>query len=104
MLSFDKPDEDRKKFDEIGQKIWQLHLDLVKLKSQIDDQIVTLDENHMHLGFDNKIAGNIVTGLNNNRPETKPIALSKTHEKTFRKTIHTGQDVDAENFKHRFQT
>lgn len=68
------------KFDEIGQKIWQLHLDLVKLKSQIDDQIVTLDENHMHLGIDNKVAGNIGTSLNNNRLEIQSVMLSKTHE------------------------
>ena len=85
MLNFDKPDANRNKFDDIGLKIWQLHLELIKLKSQIDDQIVILDENHMHLGFDNKVAGNIGTGLDNKRPVIQPITLSKTYEKPFRK-------------------
>ncbi|WP_292485560.1 hypothetical protein [Methanohalobium sp.] len=67
----------REKFDEIGKKIWQLHLDLVKLKTQIDDQIKTLDENHMHLGFNNKVAGNLYTGLNNRESRKKPVELSQ---------------------------
>ncbi|MFP4655019.1 MAG: hypothetical protein ACLFMM_05005 [Methanohalobium sp.] len=93
MFNIDKPDADRKKFDEIGQKIWELHLDLVELKSQLDDRIVTLDENHMHLGYDNKVAGDIVTGLDNRTPKIN------TYEKSFRQVHYTGQDMDAGKLK-----
>ena len=103
MLNFDEPDANanRNKFDDIGLKIWQLHLELVKLKSQIDDQIVILDENHMHLGFDNKVAGIIGTGLNNKSPESQPITTAKNREKISENIIHLEQGMNSEKLKSR---
>ena len=101
MLSFDKPDANRNKFDDVEQKIWHLHLELIKLKSQIDDQIATLDENHMHLGFDNKVAENIGTGLNNKRPGIQPMIKAKNRDKNSENIIRLEQDVNSENLKSR---
>ncbi|ADI74625.1 hypothetical protein Metev_1789 [Methanohalobium evestigatum Z-7303] len=93
MFNFDKPDTNREKFDEIGQKIWQLHLDLVKLKSQIDNQIVTLDECHVHLGFSNKVAGNFGTVLKKKEVKSKPVNFSYASGKSLNHLIHEEQSI-----------
>lgn len=98
MLDLNKSDK-REKFDEIGKRIWQLHLDLVKLKTQIDDQITTLDENHMHLGFNNKVAGNLSTGLNSRESGKKSVELLQ--KELLSNELHTGQAVYSDKMKYK---
>jgi hypothetical protein len=98
LLDLNKSDN-REKFDEVGKKIWQLHLDLVKLKTQIDDQITTLDENHMHLGFNNKVAGNLGTGLNNRESGKKPVELSQ--KELLNNELHKGQVMYSDKIKNK---